>query len=85
MRLAPSAIELPMEHNILGRTGMKVSRLSFGASSLGGVFRFVDESEAIKAVHVALECGINYFDVAPAYAGTVSETVLGEGLTWRQA
>ena len=69
-----------MERNILGRTGMKVSRLSFGASSLGGVFRSVDEKEAIKAVHVALECGINYFDVAPAYAGTVSETVLGKAL-----
>lgn len=69
-----------MERNILGRTGMKVSRLSFGASSLGGVFRSVDEKEAVKAVHVALECGINYFDVAPAYAGTVSETVLGKAL-----
>lgn len=69
-----------MEYSNLGRTGMRVSRLSFGASSLGGVFRSVDESEAIKAVHVALECGINYFDVAPAYAGTVSETVLGKAL-----
>jgi L-galactose dehydrogenase len=69
-----------MEYNLLGRTGMRVSRLSFGASSLGGVFRSVDETEAIKAVHVALECGINYFDVAPAYAGTVSETVLGKAL-----
>ena len=69
-----------MEHNTLGRTGMKVSRLSFGASSLGGVFRSVDESEAIEAVHVALECGINYFDVAPAYGGTVAETVLGKAL-----
>jgi len=69
-----------MEHNTLGRTGMKVSRLSFGGSSLGGVFRPVDESEAIKAVHAALECGINYFDVAPAYGGTVAETVLGKAL-----
>ena len=59
---------------------MKVSRLSFGASSLAGVFRTVDENEAIKAVHVALECGINYFDVAPAYGGTVAETVLGKAL-----
>lgn len=74
-------IELPVEYSNLGRTGMRVSRLSFGASSLGGVFRSVDESEAIKAVHVALECGINYFDVAPAYAGTVSETVLGKALS----
>jgi len=59
---------------------MKVSRLSFGASSLGGVFHSVDEAYAIRAVHVALECGINFFDVAPAYAGTVSETVLGKAL-----
>jgi L-galactose dehydrogenase len=59
---------------------MKVSRLSFGASSLGGVFHPVDEAEAIKAVHAALECGINYFDVAPAYGATISETVLGKAL-----
>lgn len=69
-----------MDYNFLGKTGMKVSRLSFGASSLGGVFHPVDESCAIKAVHAALECGINFFDVAPAYAGTVSETVLGKAL-----
>ncbi len=69
-----------MHFNPLGRTGMNVSRLSFGASSLAGVFRTVDENEAIKAVHVALECGINYFDVAPAYGGTVAETVLGKAL-----
>jgi len=69
-----------MEYSLLGRTGMKVSRLSFGASSLGGVFHSVDESQAIKAVHTALECGINFFDVAPAYAGTVSETILGKAL-----
>jgi L-galactose dehydrogenase len=69
-----------MDYSLLGKTGMRVSRLSFGASSLGGVFHPVDEAEAIRAVHVALECGINYFDVAPAYAGTVSETVLGKAL-----
>jgi aryl-alcohol dehydrogenase-like predicted oxidoreductase len=69
-----------MQYNLLGKTGLNVSRLSFGASSLGAVFRPVDESEAIKAVHVALECGINYFDVAPAYGGTLSETVLGKAL-----
>jgi len=51
-----------------------------GASSLGGVFRKVDESEAIRAVHTALDLGINYFDVAPAYGGTRSETVLGKAL-----
>src|SRR5580704_18506365 len=69
-----------MEYSLLGKTSMKVSRLSFGASSLGGVFHSVDEAEAIKAVRAALEFGINYFDVAPAYAGTVSETILGKAL-----
>ncbi len=69
-----------MQYNPLGKTGLNVSRLSFGASSLGGVFHPVDESEAIMAVHAALECGINYFDVAPAYGGTLSETVLGKAL-----
>jgi aryl-alcohol dehydrogenase-like predicted oxidoreductase len=69
-----------MQYNLLGNTGLNVSRLSFGASSLGGVFHPVDESEAIAAVHAALDYGINYFDVAPAYGGTVSETVLGKAL-----
>jgi L-galactose dehydrogenase len=69
-----------MQYSALGNTGLTVSRLSFGASALGGVFRSVDESTAIKAVHTALDCGINYFDVAPAYGGTVSETVLGKAL-----
>jgi L-galactose dehydrogenase len=69
-----------MKYSALGNTGLLVSRLSFGASALGGVFRSVDESTAIKAVHTALDCGINYFDVAPAYGGTVSESVLGKAL-----
>ena len=54
-----------MEYRILGKTTLKVSSLSFGASSLGLVFRPVDEAEGIRAVHAALDCGINYFDVAP--------------------
>jgi len=69
-----------MQYNLLGKTGMKVSRLSFGASALGSVFRTVDEGDAIRAVHVALDCGINYIDVAPAYGGTRAETVLGKAL-----
>ncbi len=69
-----------MQYNLLGKTGLRVSRLSFGASSLGAVFHPVDETEAIAAVHAALDFGINYFDVAPAYGGTRSETVLGKAL-----
>lgn len=69
-----------MKYHRLGKTGLNVSRLSFGASSLGGVFHPVQEADAIRAVHVALECGINYFDVAPAYGRTRSEMVLGKAL-----
>lgn len=69
-----------MKYNYLGNTGLSVSRLSFGASALSGVFRKVDESDAIRAVHTALDSGINYFDVAPAYGGTLSETILGKAL-----
>ena len=69
-----------MQYNLLGSTGLNVSGISFGASSLSAVFHSVDEAEAIKAVHTALDAGINYFDVAPAYGGTVSETVLGKAL-----
>lgn len=69
-----------MQYNLLGLTGLQVSRLSFGASSLSAVFHPVDETEAIRAVHTALDAGINYFDVAPAYGGTISEIVLGKAL-----
>jgi aryl-alcohol dehydrogenase-like predicted oxidoreductase len=62
------------------RSGIGVSAIGFGASALGGVFGEVKESRAIKAVHAALDCGINYFDVAPAYGQTRSETVLGKAL-----
>jgi L-galactose dehydrogenase len=69
-----------MESRALGQSGLTVSRLSFGASSLGGVFHDVDEAEAIRAVHAALDCGITYFDVAPAYGATRAEAVLGRAL-----
>lgn len=70
----------PLPRRRLGKTELQVSALSFGASALGGVFREVDEAKAIGAVHAALDAGINYFDVAPAYGGTRAETVLGKAL-----
>lgn len=69
-----------MRFSAFGDTGLQISSISFGASSLGGVFHAVDEAEAIATVHAALEAGINYFDVAPAYGGTRSEIVLGKAL-----
>jgi aryl-alcohol dehydrogenase-like predicted oxidoreductase len=69
-----------MEYNPLGKTGLKVSRLSFGGSALAGGFHPVNEADGIKAVHAALDCGINFFDVAPAYSATRCETILGKAL-----
>jgi L-galactose dehydrogenase len=69
-----------MEYRTLGNTGIRLSALSMGASSLGGVFHAVDQAEGIRAVHMALDAGINHFDVAPAYGATVAEAVLGQAL-----
>ncbi len=64
----------------IGKTGMMVNKLSFGASSLGGVFRNINESEAIKAVHTAVDGGMNFIDVSPYYGHYKAETVLGKAL-----
>ena len=69
-----------MEYRALGKTGLNVSALSFGASSLGGVFRNVDEAEGIRTVHAAVDLGINFIDVSPYYGLTKAETVLGRAL-----
>jgi L-galactose dehydrogenase len=69
-----------MEYRDLGQTGLKVSILSFGASSLGSVFRNIDEAEGIRTVHTAIDLGINFVDVSPYYGLTKAETVLGKAL-----
>ena len=69
-----------MRYSKLGNTGLEVSNISFGASSLGGVFHDINEMHAIEAVQTALQVGINYIDVAPAYGATKAETVLGKAL-----
>jgi aryl-alcohol dehydrogenase-like predicted oxidoreductase len=69
-----------MEYRKIGKTGMKVSKLSFGASSLGGVFHSFKEEDGIAAVHTALDNGINFIDVSPYYGHYKAETVLGKAL-----
>ena len=69
-----------MIYNELGKTGMKVSNLGFGESSLGGVFHDIREAEGIKAVHTAVDNGINFIDVSPYYGHYKAETVLGKAL-----
>ncbi|MBO6012674.1 MAG: aldo/keto reductase [Bacteroidales bacterium] len=69
-----------MKYQEIGKTGMKVSDLSFGASSLGGVFHEIKEASAIEAVFAAVEGGMNFIDVSPYYGHYKAETVLGKAL-----
>ena len=69
-----------MKYNEIGKTGLKVSNLSFGASSLGGVFHNIREAEGIEAVFTAIEKGMNFIDVSPYYGHYKAETVLGKAL-----
>lgn len=69
-----------MEYRELGKTGLEVSVLSFGASSLGGIFHSIHEPDAIRTVHLAIDLGINFIDVSPYYGLTKAETVLGKAL-----
>ncbi len=69
-----------MEYRYLGKTGMKVSALSFGASSLGGVFHSLKEEEGVEAVYAAVDNGINFIDVSPYYGHYKAEIVLGKAL-----
>ena len=69
-----------LKTNEIGKTGMKVANLAFGASSLGGVFHDIDESRAVRAVFTAVENGLNFIDVSPYYGHYKAETVLGKAL-----
>jgi L-galactose dehydrogenase len=74
----------PLEYRALGKTGLRVSVVGFGASPLGDVFGRTDPAETVAAVHHAIECGINLFDVSPYYGLTLAESRLGEALEGRR-
>jgi len=69
-----------MQHRILGKTGLQLPVLGFGASSLGQEFRQITLDEAIRSVQVALDCGLNFIDTSPFYGRGMSEVLLGVAL-----
>ena len=69
-----------MKYRLLGNTGLKLSIIGMGGSGYGNVYGKYDESAAIKGVHYALGCGVNYIDTAPWYGQGVSEKFLGKAL-----
>src|SRR5437667_3389430 len=69
-----------MKTRPLGKTGLQVPILGFGASSLGQEFRSVTLDEALKSVRVALDCGLTFIDTSPFYGRGMSEVLLGVAL-----
>ena len=69
-----------METRPLAQTGLDLSVLSFGASSIGAEFRRIDVAEALRCVKVALDRGMNYIDTAAYYGRGMSEVMLGQVL-----
>ena len=72
-----------MEKRTLGRTGLEVTVIGFGAMTIGGVFGPVDDGESNRALHAAIDSGMNFIDTSDAYGAGHSETVIGKFLNER--
>jgi len=70
----------PTERVPIGRTGLSVTRLGFGAASIGGVFDLVDDRDGLATIDHGWDVGIRYFDVAPLYGYGTAERRLGRVL-----
>src|SRR5581483_8158079 len=69
-----------MQYKELGKTGLRVSIIGFGASPLGNEFGTITAADCERAVRTAIDDGINFFDVSPYYGRTVAEARLGQAL-----
>ena len=77
------AMSRPLPSRALGRTGVNVTALGFGAAPLGNLYRPVFEQEARETLATAIELGIRYFDTAPYYGFGLSERRTGDALRAR--
>lgn len=80
----PRPVANSVERRRLGKTELMLSPIGFGASPFGEVFGPVDQAEIKRSVHLAIDRGINYFDVAPYYGKTLAEERLGDALAGRR-
>jgi len=67
-----------MQYRELGRTGWKVSTISFGAWAIGGTWGTVQDSESLAALHRAVDLGVNFFDTADVYGDGRSERLISQ-------
>jgi D-threo-aldose 1-dehydrogenase len=66
-----------MRKNLLGRTGLQISEIAFGAGVTGGILIKGDETDAVRALKQALAIGINWIDTAALYGDGASEATIG--------
>jgi L-galactose dehydrogenase len=69
-----------VQYRELGQTGLRLSVIGFGGSPLGDEFGHIDPEDGERAVHAAIDAGINFFDVSPYYGRTLAESRLGNAL-----
>ena len=69
-----------MERRVFGRTGLEVSRLTFGCGAVGGLMTKGDPADQDRAIAWARDNGINFFDTAASYGNGASEENLGRAL-----
>ena len=69
-----------MEYRSLGRTGWKVSEISFGAWAIGGTWGQVEDAESLAALHRAIDTGVNFIDTADVYGDGRSERLIAQVL-----
>ena len=67
-----------MNYRPLGRTGWKISEISFGAWAIGGSWGDVSDEESLAALHAALDGGVNFFDTADVYGDGRSERLFAK-------
>lgn len=67
-----------MNYRPLGRTGWKVSEISFGAWAIGGSWGHVSDQDALAALHKAVDCGVNFIDTADVYGDGRSERLIAQ-------
>jgi len=72
-----------MEYRELGKTGMRVSEVSFGAWAIGGSWGSVDDDESYQALNRAVDLGVNFIDTADVYGDGHSERLIGRLLKER--
>ena len=65
-----------MEYRRLGRTDMTVSAISFGAWAIGGAWGTVDDADSLRALHAAVDSGVNFIDTADVYGDGRSERLV---------